>query len=89
MFLVASYFVDVVNNFFSQVNTQLYSAREKNDLAQLIKVMIAYNITYRQERTPEGQYTYVLEPYASFTVFLCLNSTNYLMLKILIIVKTS
>ena len=48
------------------MNTQLYSAREKNDLAQLIKVMIAYNVTYRQERTPEGQYTYVLDPYVYF-----------------------
>ncbi|KAK2187311.1 hypothetical protein NP493_170g04032 [Ridgeia piscesae] len=54
--------VDVIQPTLRPVNTQLYSAREKNDLAQLIKVMIAYNITYRQERTPEGQYIYVLEP---------------------------
>lgn len=46
-----------------QVNTQLYSAREKEDLAELIRVMIAYNMTYNQEKTPEGQYAYVLDPY--------------------------
>ncbi|XP_013395574.1 chromosome transmission fidelity protein 18 homolog [Lingula anatina] len=44
------------------VNTQLYSAREKADMNHLIQIMIAYNMTYRQERTPEGQYTYVLDP---------------------------
>ena len=45
-----------------QVNTQLYSAREKEDLAELIRIMITYNMTYNQEKTPEGQYVYVLDP---------------------------
>lgn len=45
-----------------QVNPQLYSMREKQQLCELIDTMINYNLTYRQERTPEGQYTYVLEP---------------------------
>uniref|UniRef100_A0A9J7ZDF6 CTF18, chromosome transmission fidelity factor 18 homolog (S. cerevisiae) n=1 Tax=Cyprinus carpio carpio TaxID=630221 RepID=A0A9J7ZDF6_CYPCA len=31
-------------------------------LYDLIDTMINYNLTYRQDRTPEGQYTYVLEP---------------------------
>ncbi|XP_060716854.1 chromosome transmission fidelity protein 18 homolog [Tachysurus vachellii] len=44
------------------VNPQLYSTREKQQLCELIDTMINYNLTYRQERTPEGQYTYVLEP---------------------------
>lgn len=44
------------------VNTQLYSNREKEGLKQLIRNMIAYNMTYRQEKLPEGQYSYVLDP---------------------------
>uniref|UniRef100_A0A8B9KAA8 Chromosome transmission fidelity protein 18 homolog n=1 Tax=Astyanax mexicanus TaxID=7994 RepID=A0A8B9KAA8_ASTMX len=44
------------------VNPQLYSTREKQQLCELIDTMINYNLTYRQDRTPEGQYTYVLEP---------------------------
>lgn len=45
-----------------QVNPQLYSTREKQQLYDLIDTMINYNLTYRQDRTPEGQYNYVLEP---------------------------
>ncbi|XP_066517068.1 chromosome transmission fidelity protein 18 homolog [Hoplias malabaricus] len=44
------------------VNPQLYSTREKQQLCELIDTMINYNLTYRQDRTPEGQYIYVLEP---------------------------
>lgn len=49
-----------------KVNTQLYSVKEKEDLAQLIRTMIVYNMTYNQEKTPEGQYTYVLDPYVLY-----------------------
>lgn len=45
-----------------QVSTQLFSTREKEQLASLVGTMLAYSLTYRQERTPEGQYTYRLEP---------------------------
>lgn len=45
-----------------QVNTQLFSAREKQQLVELIDTMIGYNPTYHQERNFEGQYTYVLDP---------------------------
>lgn len=45
-----------------QVSTQLYSAREKLQLASLVGTMLAYSLTYRQERTPDGQYVYRLEP---------------------------
>ncbi len=48
---------------FLQVNPQLYSTREKQQLYDLIDTMINYSLTYRQDRTPEGQYTYVLEPW--------------------------
>lgn len=45
-----------------QVNTQLYSLKEKQQLADLISTMLAYNLTYHQERLPEGQYVYKLDP---------------------------
>lgn len=45
-----------------QVSTQLYSTREKLQLASLVGTMIAYSLTYRQERMPDGQYIYRLEP---------------------------
>lgn len=45
-----------------QVNTQLFSAREKKQMSELIDTMIGYNLTYHQERNFEGQYTYILDP---------------------------
>ena len=45
-----------------QVNTQLYSRQEKADLRHLIEIMIAYNLTYQQERGEDGQYSYKLDP---------------------------
>ncbi|KAL3877809.1 hypothetical protein ACJMK2_035456 [Sinanodonta woodiana] len=53
---------DIIQPSFRPVNTQLYSAREKEDLAQLIRIMIAYNMTYHQEKTADGQYNYILDP---------------------------
>ncbi|CAN9510175.1 unnamed protein product [Ophioblennius macclurei] len=44
------------------VNPQLFSSREKEQMHELISTMLAYNLSYRQDRTPEGQYTYILEP---------------------------
>lgn len=54
--------LEIIQPNLRPVNTQLYSVKEKEDLAQLIRTMIAYNMTYNQEKTPEGQYTYVLDP---------------------------
>lgn len=45
-----------------QVNPQLFSSREKQQMRELIDTMLAYNLSYRQDRTAEGQYTYMLEP---------------------------
>lgn len=53
--------------YILQVNTQLFSAREKQQLAELIDTMIGYNLTYHQERNFEGQYTYVLDPWVLIT----------------------
>nr|KAG5709706.1 hypothetical protein BaRGS_027731 [Batillaria attramentaria] len=54
--------LDILQPTLRPVNTQLYSSREKEDLSHLVHIMINYNMTYRQERSPEGQYTYVLDP---------------------------
>ena len=57
--------------FLCQVNTQLYSAREKAELLQLVRVMIAYNLTYQQTHAVDGQYNYCLEPYACIMFLYC------------------
>ncbi|XP_042639156.1 chromosome transmission fidelity protein 18 homolog [Orycteropus afer afer] len=54
--------LDIFTPRLRPVSTQLYSAREKQQLASLVGAMLAYSLTYRQERTPDGQYTYRLEP---------------------------
>lgn len=54
--------LELISPKLRPVNPQLYSTREKQQLCDLIATMINYNLTYRQDRTPEGQYTYVLEP---------------------------
>ncbi|KAM8960370.1 LOW QUALITY PROTEIN: chromosome transmission fidelity protein 18 homolog [Pelodytes ibericus] len=54
--------LDVISPKLRPVNTQLYSLREKQQLADLINTMLAYNLTYRQERTMDGQYVYKLDP---------------------------
>nr|XP_020031985.1 LOW QUALITY PROTEIN: chromosome transmission fidelity protein 18 homolog [Castor canadensis] len=54
--------LDVLAPRLRPVSTQLYSAREKQQLSSLVGTMLAYSLTYRQERTPDGQYLYRLEP---------------------------
>ncbi|XP_020625554.1 chromosome transmission fidelity protein 18 homolog [Orbicella faveolata] len=56
------FILEVITPTLRPVNTQLFSAREKQQLAELIDTMIGYNLTYHQERNFEGQYTYVLDP---------------------------
>ncbi|XP_077980244.1 chromosome transmission fidelity protein 18 homolog [Glandiceps talaboti] len=56
------FLVEIVQPNLRPVNTQLFSGKEKDQLCNLIQTMIAYNLTYRQERSPEGQYNYILEP---------------------------
>ncbi|KAJ7390212.1 hypothetical protein OS493_026722 [Desmophyllum pertusum] len=56
------FILEIITPTLRPVNTQLFSAREKRQLAELIDTMIAYNLTYHQERNFEGQYTYVLDP---------------------------
>ncbi|XP_063171230.1 chromosome transmission fidelity protein 18 homolog isoform X2 [Candoia aspera] len=54
--------LEIISPKLRPVNTQLYSQKEKEQLAQLISTMLTYNLTYHQERTPEGQYIYKLDP---------------------------
>ncbi|XP_069875790.1 chromosome transmission fidelity protein 18 homolog [Dipodomys merriami] len=54
--------LDVLAPKLRPVSTQLYSAREKQQLSSLVGTMLAYSLTYRQARTPDGQYLYKLEP---------------------------
>uniref|UniRef100_F6VR88 Chromosome transmission fidelity protein 18 homolog n=1 Tax=Xenopus tropicalis TaxID=8364 RepID=F6VR88_XENTR len=54
--------LDVISPKLRPVNTQLFSTKEKQQLAELINTMLAYNLTYHQERTMEGQYVYKLDP---------------------------
>ncbi|VDI30305.1 chromosome transmission fidelity protein 18 [Mytilus galloprovincialis] len=60
--------MDIIQPNFRPVNTQLYSTREKEEMAQLIRIMIAYNMTYHQEKTIEGQFSYVLDPHVDEVV---------------------
>ncbi|XP_054849464.1 chromosome transmission fidelity protein 18 homolog [Eublepharis macularius] len=54
--------LDILSPKLRPVNTQLYSQKEKQRLSDLIGTMLAYNLTYHQERTPDGQYVYRLDP---------------------------
>ncbi|XP_069503370.1 chromosome transmission fidelity protein 18 homolog isoform X2 [Ambystoma mexicanum] len=54
--------LDIITPKLRPINTQLYSIKEKQQLADLINTMLAYNLTYHQERSPDGQYLYKLDP---------------------------
>jgi len=55
--------LSVVQPTLRPVNTQLFSAKEKAELANVVSVHIAYNLTYQQERDAEtGQYVYKMDP---------------------------
>jgi chromosome transmission fidelity protein 18 len=56
--------------FYLKVNMQLFSPAEKQQMLDLIHTMIAYNLTYHQERNVEGQYSYALDPYVPFYTLL-------------------
>uniref|UniRef100_A0A673U788 Chromosome transmission fidelity protein 18 homolog n=1 Tax=Suricata suricatta TaxID=37032 RepID=A0A673U788_SURSU len=54
--------LDILAPKLRPVSTQLYSTREKQQLASLVGIMLAYSLTYRQERMSDGHYVYRLEP---------------------------
>ncbi|KFM66212.1 Chromosome transmission fidelity protein 18-like protein, partial [Stegodyphus mimosarum] len=59
---VFPFLLEIIKPTLRPVNTQLYSQQEKNELQRIIELMLAFNLNYRQERTPEGIYNYVLDP---------------------------
>lgn len=59
---ILSLLLEIICPKLRPVNPQLFSDREKQQLVDLIDTMISYNLSYRQDRTPDGQYVYVLEP---------------------------
>uniref|UniRef100_A0A7N9B1W0 Chromosome transmission fidelity protein 18 homolog n=1 Tax=Mastacembelus armatus TaxID=205130 RepID=A0A7N9B1W0_9TELE len=58
---VLTLLLDIISPKLRPVNPQLFSSREKEQMHELIDTMLAYNLSYRQDRTPEGQYAYMLE----------------------------
>jgi chromosome transmission fidelity protein 18 len=54
--------LEIITPSFRPVSMQLYSAREKQQLTDLVDTMISYGLTYKQEKGADGQYTYVLDP---------------------------
>ncbi|XP_026060384.1 chromosome transmission fidelity protein 18 homolog isoform X3 [Carassius auratus] len=54
---ILSLLLELISPKLKPVNPQLYSTREKQQLYDLIDTMINFNLTYRQDRTVEGQYT--------------------------------
>ncbi|XP_042861929.1 chromosome transmission fidelity protein 18 homolog isoform X2 [Penaeus japonicus] len=59
---VLPYLLQIIQPNLRPVNTQLYSRQEKEELANLIDTMIGYNLTYTQERSIDGQYSFNLDP---------------------------
>ncbi|XP_047486138.1 chromosome transmission fidelity protein 18 homolog isoform X1 [Penaeus chinensis] len=59
---VLPYLLQIIQPNLRPVNTQLYSRQEKEELANLIDTMISYNLTYTQERSIDGQYSFNLDP---------------------------
>ncbi|KAM9391208.1 chromosome transmission fidelity protein 18 homolog isoform 2-T2 [Salvelinus alpinus] len=59
---ILSLLLDIICPKLRPVNPQLFRGGEKQQLVDLIHTMISYNLSYRQDRTPDGQYAYVLEP---------------------------
>ncbi|KAF2884920.1 hypothetical protein ILUMI_21254 [Ignelater luminosus] len=47
---------------FRPVNLHLFTEREKEDLNRVVSIMIDYNLSYVQERMPEGNYIYTIDP---------------------------
>lgn len=48
---------------FRPISLHLYTAEEKKILEHVVNVMIDYNLTYVQERMPDGSYVYKLGKY--------------------------
>jgi len=56
------YILPIITPTLRPVSAHLYSIEEKQLIRRVVSVMINYNLTYRQEKTSDGAYRYVLEP---------------------------
>ena len=54
------YLMEMLSPHFRAVNLHLYTQEEKDQLAQVVNIMIDYNLNYVQERTQDGTYAYNL-----------------------------
>ncbi|KAF0310420.1 Chromosome transmission fidelity protein 18 [Amphibalanus amphitrite] len=59
---VLPYLLQVAVPNLRPVSSQLHTPREEEELRRVLHLMVAYNLTYRQQRDAEGQYQYLLEP---------------------------
>uniref|UniRef100_A0A1I8HLL0 PDZ domain-containing protein n=1 Tax=Macrostomum lignano TaxID=282301 RepID=A0A1I8HLL0_9PLAT len=54
--------LDILQPSLRPVSTHLYTAKERRDLATLVDCMICYGLHYTQQRSPDGQMQFALEP---------------------------
>ncbi|PAA69202.1 hypothetical protein BOX15_Mlig023188g1 [Macrostomum lignano] len=54
--------LDILQPSLRPVSTHLYTAKERRDLATLVDCMICYGLHYTQQRLPDGQMQFALEP---------------------------
>ena len=59
---ILPYLLTIISPTMRPINTQLYSAREKHQLSDLVDTMICYNLTYKQKMGSNAQYQYVFDP---------------------------
>lgn len=67
---VLPYLMEMLMPHFRAVNLHLYTQQEKDLLAQVVDIMIDYNLNYVQERTQDGTYLYNLGD-SSILLFNC------------------
>jgi len=56
------FLTEILQPSLRSVTLQLFTKIEKDKLESLIRTMLLFNLTYRQEKALDGQYTYVLDP---------------------------
>lgn len=48
--------------FFIQISIQLFTQKEKEDLAKVVNIMIDYGLNFFQERDADGSFNFILNP---------------------------
>lgn len=56
------YLCQIIQPTLRAVSVQLLSKSEKERFDSIIKTMLLFNLTYRQEKGADGQFNFVLEP---------------------------